>query len=63
MDLFPNCSVAKFSPTLFKYVKNLAKEQLGKISHFLICSKLRKMSSEITLSFHLNSKYSESHYG
>ena len=44
MDLFPNFSFAKFSPTLFKYVKNLAKEKLGKISHFLICSRLRKMS-------------------
>ena len=44
MDLFPNCPFAKFSPTLFKYVKNLAKEKLAKISHFLICPKLRKTS-------------------
>ena len=44
MDLFPNFCFTKFSPTLLKYVKNLAKQKLRKISHFLICSKLRKMS-------------------
>ncbi len=43
MDLFPDFFFAKFFPTLFKYVKNLAKKKLGKISHFLICFKLGKM--------------------